>query len=318
MRFLNKQDINSISRQLIQDAVKEAYLKMLKNDFNMPDRMHVEDTGNTLLLMPCFSKDFFSTKLVSVFPDASQYKLPSVNGILVLNDNLSGKPLAVMDGAALTAQRTGAVGGLGIHYLTPNEIKSAGIFGAGVQGLYQAKYLLLNRSIKTLYLNSKSGQSAEKLANILSGEFKDTRFVTEDNPEQMVEKSDLVIAATTSSKPVFNGSDINVKGKTFISIGSFRPDMQEFPDEVIVGADHVYVDTLFAVKESGDICHPIAKQQISEEEIEQFASLLDMSTFSKGNTYMFKSVGMALFDLTVSTAIYEWAQKEDIGQILDF
>ena len=91
--------------------------------------------------------------------------------------------------------------------------------------------------------------------------------------------------------------------------------MQEFPDEVIVGADHVYVDTLFAVKESGDICHPIAKQQISEEEIEQFASLLDMSTFSKGNTYMFKSVGMALFDLTVSTAIYEWAQKEDIDHL---
>ena len=113
MLFINKKNIGKIDQKVIQDAVKKAYELVLKNDYNMPDRIHVENEQNTLLLMPCFSNDFFVTKLVSVFPDAIKFNQPAVNGVLALSDNRTGQPLAIMDGAALTAVRTGAVGEIG-------------------------------------------------------------------------------------------------------------------------------------------------------------------------------------------------------------
>ena len=86
--------------------------------FTMPDRLHVEHEGNVLLAMPAFAGDHFATKLVSVFPDCT----PAIQGALLLNDGADGRPLALLEGAVLTALRTGAVSGLGIARTTPRSI----------------------------------------------------------------------------------------------------------------------------------------------------------------------------------------------------
>ncbi len=318
MLSISKRDIHKVDQRLIQNAVKKAYELVLNNSYNMPDRIHVENEQNTLLLMPCFCNEFFVTKLVSVFPDALEFDQPVVNGVLVLADNRTGSPLAIMDGAAITAQRTGAVGGLGVALLTPEHIETAGILGAGVQGLSQARYLLFNRRIRKLWIKDLSLVAANKMARILKEAFPQVTYVTTDNSEELVKSSQLIIAATTSRKPLFKDDPSLVKGKTFISIGSFRPEMKEFPDAVISTADHVYVDTLFAAKESGDICIPLENKVVKPEKIKAFTSLVAKPIDLENKTLFFKSVGMALFDLTVATAVYELALKEKIGQALDF
>ncbi len=324
MLFLNKQDITTIDRQLIQDTVFNAYTLMNNGDYNMPDRTHVQDGENTLLLMPCFSKDYFATKLVSVFPGAVEKGLPAVNGIMTLADNTSGKPLAIMDGATLTAERTGAVGGLGGSYLTDTGLKTAGILGAGVQGYSQARYLLLNRKIKTLFIGDIYPKAAQSMADRLSKAFPDVAFRVASSADELVAASELVIAATTSTTPLFSDDADLVKGKTFISIGSFRPDMKEFPDAVITTADKIYVDTLFAAKESGDICKPLEQGIVRKEDLQLFADLIkepepDKKTvMTSHQTVFFKSVGMALFDLAVASALYEFAKEKEIGIMLEF
>lgn len=318
MLFLNKDAIQKIDQNSIQTAVEQAYRLVLSQNYNMPDRMHVADNQNILLLMPCFSEKFFSTKLVSVFPEAQQHGQPAVNGVMVLSDNVSGQPLAVMDGAAVTAQRTGAVGGLGVKLLTPETVRAAGVLGAGVQGLSQARYLLFNRKIKTLYIYDLYKESAISMTRVLEKEYPDVDYVITENANQLVENSNVIIAATTSTNPLFEITPDGVMGKIFISIGSFRPDMQEFPDTVIETADDVFVDTLFAAKESGDIATPLKNHVITKNKIKEFAGLLEKNTYPENRTVFFKSVGMALFDLTVSSAIYQLAVKNNIGQALDF
>ena len=317
MLFLNKKDIGKIGQDVIQNAVKKAYQLVLDKSYNMPDRIHVGDGQNTLLLMPCFTKEFFATKLVSVFPNASQFDQPAVNGVMVLSDNRSGQPLAIMNGAAITAERTGAVGGLGVSLLTDATLETAGILGAGIQGLSQARYLLFNRKIKKLWIGDLHPEAAEKMGAALKKEFPWVTYEVSKNPEDLVKGSQLVIAATTSTQPLFKNDTSLVKGKTFISIGSFRPDMKEFPDAVIVNADHLYVDTRFAARESGDICIPLENKIVKPEKIKAFSDLVDTPIPLKNKTCFFKSVGMALFDLTVASAVYKLALKEKIGQVLD-
>lgn len=322
MRFLNKRDFATLDRSLIQEAVRHAYRLMQKNAFHMPDRIHVQDRANTLLLMPCFSGPYFGTKLVSVFPDAAAKGLPVVNGVMTLADNRTGAPLAIMDGAALTAERTGAVGGLGVDLLTLPDIQRAGIFGAGVQGLSQARYLMGNRKITQLMIMDLFPAAAQKMADILSAEFPGVHCRVTEDPEALVAEAQVVIAATTSPTPLFKDDPELVAGKTFVSIGSFRPDMKEFPDAVITGADSVYVDTPFAAKESGDLSQPLDRGLVRPETIQPFSDLLSapaalVDDTGRPATLFFKSVGMALFDLCVASAAYEAALEKNLGVELE-
>ncbi len=318
MIFINKKDIQSVDQGIIQDSIRDAYKMMLTNEYNMPDRTHVMDDQNVLLLMPCFSKQFFVTKLVSVFPQAHRFDKPSVNGVLVLNDNRTGEPLAFMDGAAVTAQRTGAVGGVAVNMLTGKTIESAGVMGAGVQGFQQARYLLFNRKVAQLNLYDLDPDAARRMGDLLSDEFGGVACRVSDSPEQLVNDSEIVVAATTSRQPLFDLPPSTIKGKLFISIGSFRPDMQEFPNAVIETADSVFVDTLFACKESGDIAIPLELGCVKENEILEFAGLLKEPVPLNDKTILFKSVGMALFDLAAAIAVYELSKTMKIGTKLNF
>src|SRR5882672_3978875 len=103
-----------------------------------PKRQHIEWNGNTLLTMPAVASDLVGVKLVCVVPGNALRNLPVTNGVMVLSDGGTGTPLALMNAAALTAMRTGAVGALGVKYMTPADTRTIGIIGCGVQGSWQA------------------------------------------------------------------------------------------------------------------------------------------------------------------------------------
>nr|WP_321403819.1 ornithine cyclodeaminase family protein [uncultured Desulfobacter sp.] len=324
MLYIGKKDIAKIDRSLILNAISHAYELLLDKTYTMPDRIHVQDGANTLLLMPCFESSYFATKLVSVFPGAPELGAPAVNGIMTLADNKTGMPLAVMDGAALTAERTGAVGGLAVKMLTRENIETAGLIGTGVQGVAQVRYLLLLRRVKQVMVFNRSAETARAKAAMLATEYPDVSFQVAQTADSLVKACDLVVAATTSKTPVFSNDPELVKGKTFISIGSFRPDMKEFPDAVIEAANRIFVDTPFAAKESGDLSQPLERGIVKDSQLLSFAQLVREPLTAEQindpvfNTLFFKSVGMALFDLTVASTIYEFAVKNDLGVTLDF
>ena len=62
----------AITCQELINAMESALKIYEENLFTMPDRSHLDIQENTLLLMPCFTEDFFSTKLVSIFPGNSE------------------------------------------------------------------------------------------------------------------------------------------------------------------------------------------------------------------------------------------------------
>ncbi|UCG28553.1 MAG: hypothetical protein JSV24_04120, partial [Bacteroidales bacterium] len=105
--------VKAVSCQELVMAVEKAMIMYEKEEFYMPQRMHLDYKGNILLLMPCFTPESMATKLVSLFPGNLEKGKPVINGIVILNDAETGEPLAVFNGAKLTAVRTGAVGGVG-------------------------------------------------------------------------------------------------------------------------------------------------------------------------------------------------------------
>jgi ornithine cyclodeaminase/alanine dehydrogenase-like protein (mu-crystallin family) len=150
---IGEQDIlQGVSFEEVMKTIEEAMLLYEKKDFLMPARSHINYYDNTLLLMPCFTREAFGTKLVTVFPGNSGNNAPVTNGVMILNDGATGNPVALINGRVLTAIRTAAVGGTGIRCLTPETVSRVGVIGAGVQGYYQALFACSARPVTDIFV----------------------------------------------------------------------------------------------------------------------------------------------------------------------
>ncbi len=323
MICLNNTDVHAAASFLdILDAMKAAILAYEQGEIYNPDRAHINFGKNTLLTMPCIGQQQFSIKVVSVFPDNSLQKLPAIYGTLLLNDSDTGKPLAILDAKAVTALRTGAVGGLSVQYLVPDSLESLGVIGTGVQGLYQALFACtVRKQVKDVYIFNRSVEKLTIFQQNFNHYFPNIQVHPLQNIRTLVEKSELIITATTSPTPVVPNDAQLLQGKHFLAVGSYRPDMRELPDAICSLVDQVYVDTLHAKEESGDLAIPLQEKRWQDNQISTLASHLRQP--AKPNQYaeqttLFKSVGSAVFDLFAAELMYRNAMAQGIGQVVEW
>lgn len=318
MIYLTEEDIlKAVSFDDLLDAIEASMYMYEKKEFHMPQRLHIDHEDNTFLLMPCFIKDYFGTKLVSLFPQNPQKNIPVLNGIMVLNDAQTGLPVALLDGPALTALRTAAVGSVSIRHLTPENTQSLGIIGAGVQGFYQAWIACSARSLKDIFVFDVNREKTTALIEKLSKVIPDVKLRQADCVEDLLEKSQVVITATTSFEPVLPNNKELLTGKHFVGIGSYKPSVREFPEALFNLLKTVFIDTQHALEESGDLIVPLRNNWIKQEQVMTLGRFLIENKPQdnvKNETTFFKSVGMALFDVCASKLIYEKAIQKGLGQ----
>jgi ornithine cyclodeaminase/alanine dehydrogenase-like protein (mu-crystallin family) len=316
MLVISEQDIiKAVEPIELVSAIEKAYIIQDKASTNIPNRMHIDNDENTLLVMPGFIDSVFGTKLVSLFPKNTQENKPVLNGVMVLNDARTGEALAMINGNKLTAMRTGAVGATAVKYLAPFGAQTLGIIGAGVQAYHQALIVVKQRLFRKLIICDKNLSKAEVVKDDLESRLEDIEVIATDNPNQLVIDSDVIVTATSSSKPVFDVDVDKLENKVFIGIGSYKPDMQELPLSIYKKTEKVYVDTLHAKEECGDIKIPLNKGLIKTENIIPFSTVLTSGELlEESSIKIFKSVGMSLFDLTVAELIYNNAKEKGLGQ----
>ena len=136
----------------------------------------------------------------------------------------------------------------------------------------------------------------------------------------LLEAAETVITATTSSEPVLPNEEGLLRGRHFVGIGSFKPTMREFPEALFHLVSRVFVDTEHASVESGDLAVPLREGWIQRERVVPLGRLLTgAETFADlhRETTLFKSVGMALFDLCAAGLIYRKALVKGLGQRIE-
>ena len=286
-------------------AMEQAFIDTAEGKVYVPLRTHLDRGKNTHLVMPCFGERFFSTKLVSVFPENLKKEEPIIYGSVILNDGDSGKPLAVLDGSKLTAMRTAAVGSVGINYLADKDADSLGIIGLGIQGFHQALFACQIRPITKLRIFDRTPSTAARFQERFRAFYKEIEIIPCKSALELCNLSNIIITATGSHFPVVPKEGRWWKGKTLIGIGSYKPDMREFPDEIFSELNHVYVDTLHGLLEAGDLIGPVRNKVLMEDHILPLSDLILKKNQLKGETQFFKSVGMAAFDLYGAKLVYE-------------
>ncbi len=146
LRILSGEDVRrALPMRPAIEAMKGAFAQLSAGRADVPLRtaLEVGRHNGVTLFMPGYlaasdyNDDQMAIKIVSVFNDNPAKGLPLIHALVVVVDAMTGAPAAVMDGAYLTALRTGAASGAAADLLAREDARIAVIFGAGAQGRTQ-------------------------------------------------------------------------------------------------------------------------------------------------------------------------------------
>lgn len=317
MIILNSEEIDRlVDRTELIQAVEEAFRIHSAGNFEMPVRAHVDYGNKTFLSMPCFTDKAFGAKLVSLVPENAEKGLPPTHGIVLLNDGTTGEPLAVMNGATITALRTSAVGALSIKYLADKNASQLGVIGAGVQGLNQPLFACTVRKFTDIHIYDRREKVLDDLAHKLAALLPGIRITAEQSSLDVLNHAEVLITVTNTETPLFPDDRALFKNKHFTAIGSYKPSMREYPEAVFRNLSCLLVDTEHALRETGDVITPLEKGWISREQVITFDKVVTgelQDTANENRVTFFKSVGMALFDIVTAKLIYTKAKQKGCG-----
>jgi ornithine cyclodeaminase len=319
MLYLSRQDLlELLAPTTLVSEIEQGLRDFAAGKVVVPARQHAECGDHTLLTMPVLGQQGVGAKIVSVVPSNGQRGLPAINGLMILNDGTTGVPLAVLDAAMLTAQRTGAVGALGLKYTGPHDIGQLGIIGTGVQATWQAIFACAVLKTHTIHFVARSDEKAQRFSEAVLRYVPSVRLCRCASARGLLAQTDVVIAATSSSEPVVPAEQSLVANKHFVSVGSFKRSMRELPELLYAMAPQVVVDSDAAKHEVGDLVEPLTAGTLRPENIVHIAELVTGARqVDRTRTTVFKSVGMALYDLYAARVFLAEARRLGHGTLLE-
>jgi len=264
-------------------------------------------------------------KIVSVYPENINKNLTSVPATMVLVDAETGMVNSLIDGTYLTRLRTGAISGLATDILARKDSKIFALFGTGGQAVTQLEAVLTVRKIEEVRVFDLFKDRAQEFAKKMSEKFSkkfNVKIIAAESSDKAVENADIITTVTTSKKPVFDAAKVK-KNAHINGVGSYTPEMQEIPGDILVMANKIFVDTRDgAINESGDLIKPIQSGLIKKEKINgelgEVINGLMKGRENDNEMTFFKTTGSAVLDLVAAQKIYEMAKAKNVGQMVDF
>ncbi|VVE20562.1 ornithine cyclodeaminase family protein [Pandoraea anhela] len=282
-----------------QTALRESFLAFGRGDAAMQARVRTESNGVKL------------STLGAVIPTqgvAGAKVYTTISGqfsfVIVLFSALDGKPLAVLDANAITRLRTAACSVIAARQFAIPGSTTLALFGAGTQGRQHAIQLSRAFPIERILLHDPyvTADAVTELSNACDAP------VHVSSPQSAVEQADIVVTASRSQTPLFDGAWL--KPNAFVAaIGSSLPTTRELNDTTLARASRVVVEWKpQATSEAGDIILA-AKAALPDDKLIELADALAMPADAPAPGHhgivVYKSVGVGLEDIAIAGLAYQ-------------
>lgn len=325
--LLSRSDVQRALR--MEDAiglVERGFTEFGEGSVEMPQRpvIFVPEHDGLAAFMPALVRGMgaLSIKTVTAFKSNVKKGLPTILGTVTLLDPETGVPLSIMDGGYLTAVRTGAASGVATKYLAREDAHIAAIFSAGVQARTQLEAICTVRDINQVRVFDVDHAQAERFAEEMGGHGPipaDIEVV--GSPREALDGAHIVVAATTSPSPVFDGDDLS-PGAHINGVGSHAPGVRELDTKTLVRSKIVCDSVEACLVEAGDLLIPIEEGALSESDIhgglaEVIGGKLPGRQTDEEIT-LFKSVGLAFQDAVAAQHTYRQAKILGLGMEFQF
>jgi ornithine cyclodeaminase/alanine dehydrogenase-like protein (mu-crystallin family) len=291
------------------DAMVTAMTGLTRGTIAVPSRiiMPLVDQSGYFAVMPGSAAEplVYGAKVAGLHPGNLAAGRPVIQGVVILFDHRTGTPVALVDGAEITALRTGAASGLATRLLARDDARTLGLLGYSVQADAHLEAICAVRDISEVRV---WGRSAQRAQQFIDRHAKTTRSrVRVAATASEAAACDIVCAVTGAREPVIQGAWVQ-PGAHVNLVGAHAPTARE-ADTALIVRSRVYVDSSAgALSEAGDILIPIAEGAIESSHVvgEIGALLLGQieGRTRRDDITVYKSLGSVAQDLVAAHCVY--------------
>jgi len=246
----------------------------------------------------------------------SKYGLPRASAIIIIVDPDTLIPQCVMDGAIVSAMRTGAASGVAAKYLARKNSEVMGLVGASVQGRTQlAAMKCALPTLKICKVYDINAEASKKFKEAMS-EIVNMEIIPVNSAEEAFRESDVISTATMAREPYVRPAWYK-KGAFHVEISFW-----DTPPSALSVFDKIFVDDWYQVKHHGvDVSYRAVKEGfITEDKIcgnlgDVVAGLKEGRKFDE-EIIFFNPIGLGIHDLSEAYRVFQSAKEKGIGRII--
>ena len=260
-----------------------------------------------------YSAGFVAMKQYTYVRGKLQFLVP-------LYEMATGDLLAVIEADYMGQLRTGAASGVATKYLARENSRIATIIGTGGQAKTQLEAVAAVRKLETARVYSRNAEKREKFCAEMSAKL-GIPVTSSNSSGEAVRGADIVCTATTSSHPVVFGADL-APAVHINAIGANHANKRELDEEAVCRADFIVVDSIEQSRqEAGDLILAFKGNEICWTGVRKLCDVVAgkfIGRTSNAEVTLFKSNGIASWDLAAAMKVYAAAREKKLGRELPF
>ncbi len=311
--LLSEADVREVlTMTLALEAVEEAFRRQAAGEAILHTRRRLEAPEKAFLHYMA------AADTVSGYMGMKIYT--SVRGVLrflvPLYNAKNGELLALLEADYLGQMRTGAASGVATKYMSRSDARAVGMVGTGLQARTQLEAVGAVRRIEAIRVFGRNPERRVQFCREMSARLGVT-LNPASSAEEAVRAADIVVTATTSSNPVVLGEWL-APGMHVNAIGANFPQKRELDSEAVRRAAVLAVDSIEQSKlEAGDLIHVLGEDPSRWAAVTELAAIVSgrvSGRTSARDITLFKSNGIAIWDVVVAGRVYELAQQRQLGR----
>jgi ornithine cyclodeaminase len=245
-----------------------------------------------------------------------QINLPNSSGLMMLFDQRTGRPEAILlDQGYLTNIRTAVAGAIVAKYLAPKKISCIGILGAGIQARKQLEFLknvVPCRQVMVWGINQQELVSYQKDMDSQGFDIKTTLDVGE-----VAGMCNLIVTVTPSQNPLLRKDQIR-PGTHITAVGADTPTKNELEPGILQNADIVVADSLQQCLSRGEIFQAIKAGLLNPSGIPELGQVIvNKKLWRRDDSQVSVAdlTGVAVQDIQIAKAVFEVLRNREPGVI---
>jgi ornithine cyclodeaminase/alanine dehydrogenase-like protein (mu-crystallin family) len=303
--YLTEKDVESLLSPVdALQAIEECFRRLARGVIDNRPRVRQPVEGGMFALMSAVDHELELAGLKSY-----AWVAAGTPFVVVLFDVARGQLAAVIEANRLGQLRTGAASGVAARYLAPPGARSLGVIGCGFQAETQVQCIRAAvPSIEQVVAYCRTEERLQAFCERLGAEPAESHREAAD--------ADVVVTVTTSRDPVLRGEWLRA-GALVCAVGANDPRQRELDNVVLERAAFVCCDSREQARlESGDLIEPVQAGVLDWLEVHEFHEVVAgelPGRQSDDDVVLFKSNGIAAWDVAIGAAALERARERGVG-----
>ena len=303
-----------LTMHMAVEAVEDISRKQAKGEVVVHPRRRFELPGGRFfhyMAAADYSAGFLALKQYTFVRGVLRFLVP-------LYEMASGELLALIEADYMGQLRTGAASGVATKYLARRDASVAAIIGTGGQARTQLEAVAAVRKLTLAHIYGRDPQKRETFAREMS-ERLGIPVRPAPTAAEATRGADIVCTATTATQPVVHGANL-AHGLHINAIGANHAHKRELDDEAVASADVIVVDSIEQSRqEAGDLILAFHGDESCWTGVKRLSDIVTgkaTGRTSDSEVTLFKSNGIASWDLAVAMKVYTLARSKGVGREL--